>query len=461
VTGDAPDWETAVIDRTDRRENHGIELLRRFLGRNRRPPALAGFHDALTREIILTERLRVKAVIVMVVLLVLALSASYFFAPSGLLHISRGRFDLVRLYRVAVIFVLLELFVLYLLKRRLAMHGDISTLRRYLSALIETSLPTFALYLHMNWVGSEEALGFAAPLAYFIFIILSTLRLDFWLSTFTGLVAASELLAMGIFYHPAEFAGEPAPDLGFQLIRAVLLLAGGILAGAVGVQLRHQFETSITAATARDRVTNLFGQHVSPEVVDRLLVEGADEGSDLRDVAVMFVDFRSFTAAARVRTPHEVVERLDGAFAVLVEILDRHGGIVNKFLGDGFLALFGTPIEDPDPARQATAAAREMLAAMERNNAGSSWPLRIGIGIHFGEVVAGNIGSPRRKEYTVIGDTVNFAARLESLNKEFNSQLLISSVVRDALGDDGSDAVSLGEVAIKGYDRPMTVWRLA
>jgi adenylate cyclase len=101
-----------------------------------------------------------------------------------------------------------------------------------------------------------------------------------------------------------------------------------------------------------------------------------------------------------------------------------------------------------------------MLAAMDRINHATTWPLRIGIGIHFGEVVAGNIGSPRRKEYTVIGDTVNFAARLEALNKEFKSQLLISAAVRDALGEAGSDAVSLGEVVIRGYDRPMTVWRL-
>jgi adenylate cyclase len=232
------------------------------------------------------------------------------------------------------------------------------------------------------------------------------------------------------------------------------------LAGSVGALLRHQFEASIAAATARDRVTNLFGQHVSPEVVERLMVEGASTASDIRRVAVMFVDFRSFTAAARARTPQEVVERLDGAFAVLVEILDRHGGIVNKFLGDGFLALFGAPFEVPEAAQHAVAAAREMLVAMDRINRATTWPLRIGIGIHFGEVVAGNIGSPRRKEYTVIGDTVNFAARLEALNKEFKSQLLISAAVRDALGEAGSDAVSLGEVEIRGYDRPMTVWQL-
>jgi adenylate cyclase len=332
--------------------------------------------------------------------------------------------------------------------------------RRYISALIEISIPTFVLYLHMNWMGSTHALGFAAPLGYFLFIVLSTLRLDFWLSTFTGFAAAAQLLAMAMLYRPPGFAGEPASDLGYELSRCFMFLIGGILAGAVGVRLRHQFEASIAAATARDRVTNLFGQHVSPEVVERLLVEGADRSSDLRRVAVMFVDFRSFTAGARVRTPQEVVERLDGAFAILVDILDRHGGIVNKFLGDGFLALFGAPIEAPDCAQHAVAAAREMLVAMEEVNKASDWPLRIGIGIHFGEVVAGNIGSPRRKEYTVIGDTVNFASRLESLNKEFNSQLLISSAVCDALGDAARDAVSLGQVAIKGYDRPMAVWQL-
>jgi adenylate cyclase len=216
------------------RSNHGVEVLRRLLGRSERSPVPAGFRDALTREILLTERLRIKAVLVTVSLLVAVLSAIYLFAPSGLLHITHGRFELVRLYAVYIPFLLFELTVLRLLARRLAMHRDVPTLRRYLSALIETSLPTFALYLEMNWMGPAQALAFAAPLAYFIFIILSTLRLDFWLSTFTGLVAAAELLVMAMWYHPADFAGEPASEFGFHLVRSVILLVGGILAGTVG-----------------------------------------------------------------------------------------------------------------------------------------------------------------------------------------------------------------------------------
>jgi len=420
----------------------------------------ADFDRALTREILLTELLRVKVILFTLSLLLAILTVAYAISPDGIERIWHGHLPVLPLYSAFLLFAVFELLVLRLLGQRLAQGRDVPYARRYLGALIETSLPTVALYLQMRAMGPTQALAFVAPLVYFIFIILSTLRLDFWLSTFTGFVAATELFAMAIFYRPAQFAGDPAPDVAFHFVRGLVILVCGMLAGAVGMQLRRQFEASILAATARDRITNLFGQHVSPQVVERLMAEGVSTASDIRRVAVMFVDFRSFTAAARSRSPQDVVDRLDGAFAVLVEILDRHGGIVNKFLGDGFLALFGAPFEAADAAHRAVDAAREMLDAMNSINAASGWPLRIGIGIHFGEVVAGNIGSPRRKEYTVIGDTVNFAARLESLNKEFNSQLLISAAVRDALDEAGSDAVSLGEVAIRGYDRPMTVWQL-
>ncbi len=428
-------------------------------GGKQRPAVSADFEHALTHEVLRSELIRVRALIATALLLTAIILAVYFLAPDAVNATWRGGLRPSYLYVTLVPFILFELWVHGAISRHLKLHRDVPLFRRYLGALIETTMPTVALALHIQNMGAVQALGFVAPLAYFIFIILSTLRLDFWLSTFTGFVAAAELFGMAMFYHPAGKA-DPEPEILYHAVRSLIILICGILAGAVGVQLRRQFAASIQAATARDRVTDLFGQHVSPQVVERLMVEGASTASDIRRVAVMFVDFRSFTAGARSRSPQEVVDRLDGAFAVLVEILDRHGGIVNKFLGDGFLALFGAPFEAADAAQRAVTAGREMLAAMDSVNKANNWPLRIGIGIHFGEVVAGNIGSPRRKEYTVIGDTVNFAARLESLNKEFNSQLLISAVVRDALGNDGRDAVSLGEVAIKGYDRPMPVWQL-
>jgi adenylate cyclase len=436
-------------------------MLGRFTGQSERTALFSDFRRALTREILLTERIRVKALIATVLVLMACLLVGYSIVPANIERVWHGHFAIRSLLATTIPFIIFELWVLRQLNQRLTLGLDVPHARRYLGALIETSLPTAGLYLHINGMGPAQALGFAGPLIYFIFIILSTLRLDFWLSSFTGLVASAELLGMAMFYHPAQFADEPAPDFGYHLVRSVIILIGGILAGAVGMQLRRQFEASIAAATARDRVTNLFGQHVSPQVVERLLSAGAGVTSETRHVAVMFVDFRNFTDAARLRTPKQVVARLDDAFAVLVEILDRHSGIVNKFLGDGFLALFGAPIEDPLAARGAVEAAREMLTAMAENNAGNDWQLRIGIGIHMGDVVAGNVGSPRRKEYTVIGDTVNFAARLEALNKDFGSQLLISAAVRDALGDACNDAMLIGDVPIRGYEQPQAIWRLA
>ncbi len=416
------------------------------------------FERELTREVLRTELLRVRALITTGCVIVLFLSATYLIDPALVNRVWRGTEGLVREYTLLVGFILFEVWVHSQIRRNLKLDRDLPVIRRYIGALIETSLPTIILILQIRSMGASQALGFVLPMVYFIFVILSTLRLDFWLSAFTGVVAAAELFAVALYYNSANDAGEPL--IYFHAVRSIVILVCGVLAGAVGAQLRRQFAASIAATTARDRVTNLFGQHVSPQVVERLMAEGTSAAGDLRRVAVMFVDFRGFTTGAQSRTPQEVVDRLDGAFAVLVDILDREGGIVNKFLGDGFLALFGAPLAATDAAHRAVAAGREMLSAMDRINAQTSWPLRIGIGIHFGEVVAGNIGSPRRKEYTVIGDTVNFASRLEALNKEFGSQLLISSAVREALGDDGGDAVALGEVTVRGYEQPMAVFQL-
>jgi adenylate cyclase len=419
------------------------------------------FQHAFATEVLKTERLRIIALIVVATVVAVGLGAVDLIAPQVLDRIWRGHFPFLFLVTSYVIFVLFECSVLALVTRQIKHGGDVPQLRRYFGAFIETSLPSVVLWTHMNNMGAAQALAFVGPFLYFIFIILSTLRLDFWLSAFTGLVASAELIGLALL-HPAAQAAVSDPTLAppFVTSRGAVMFACGVIAGAVGTQLRRQFEASITAASARDRVTNLFGQHVSPQVVERLLAAGSTAASDTRRVAVMFVDIRGFTAAASVRTPQEVVERLDTAFAVLVDIVDRNGGIVNKFLGDGFLALFGAPFDDPNAAQSAVAAAREMLVAIDKQNAGSDWPLRIGIGLHLGNVVAGSVGSPRRKEYTVIGDTVNLASRIEGLNKEFGSQLLISDAMHQDIGN-VADAVSLGNVSVRGYEQPVRIWRLA
>jgi adenylate cyclase len=419
------------------------------------------FQHAFATEVLKTERLRIIALIVAATAVAIGLGTVDLIAPQVLDRIWRGHFPFLFLVTSYVIFVLFEFSVLALVTRQIKHGGDVPQLRRYFGAFIETSLPSVVLWTHMNNMGAVQGLAFVGPFLYFIFIILSTLRLDFWLSAFTGLVASAELIGLA-FLHPAAQAavGDPTLAPPFVISRGAVMFACGVIAGAVGMQLRRQFEASIAAASARDRVTNLFGQHVSPQVVERLLAAGSTAGSDTRRVAVMFVDIRGFTAAASVRTPEEVVERLDTAFAVLVETVDRNGGIVNKFLGDGFLALFGAPFDDPHAAQSAVTAGREMLVAIEQQNTGHNWPLRIGIGLHLGNVVAGNVGSPRRKEYTVIGDTVNLASRIEGLNKEFGSQLLISEAVHQDIGD-VAGATLLGDVPVRGYEQPVRIWRLA
>ena len=420
------------------------------------------FATALRREILRSEvqRMRVLAIVLTVLLAatLCALNLTPEFAE--------------RMFRKAVEpwtplagigpFVVYEWIALMVLRWRMARDLDFPRIARFANALIETSLPSvviFELSLHME---PAAVLGFWPPMLYFVFILLSTLRLDFWLSVWTGAVAAVQQFMLAGHLMPLElFFDVPEHSLVYHLSRSIVLLGAGVIAGIVAGSLRRQFEASVAVSAAHDRVTNLFGQHVSPAVVERLLAQQSDPPSEMRRVCVLFLDIRGFTAMTRVRPADETVALLNDFFADMIEIVDRHHGIINKFLGDGFLALFGAPLEDPRAAASALAAARGMLKAVDAWNAARpGQPLRIGIGIHIGDAVTGTVGSPQRKEYTVIGDTVNLAARLEQLTKETGSQLLISgSVHADTAGADG--ATDLGPQPIRGYGEPVRVWRVA
>src|SRR5256714_564030 len=228
------------------------------------------FNPALAREVLKPGRWRVIVLIFTATVLAAALTTADVVAPAILDRIWRGHFPILYVLVGNVGFVLFEASVLALIARQLKRDLDVPQVRRYVDAFIETSLPSLLLVAHMSNMGAAPALGFVAQLFYFVFIILSTLRLDFWLSTFTGFVAAAELLALALF-HPAALAavGDPMLTAAFLIARSAIIFACGVLAGAVGVQLRRQFEAIIAAATPRAVGTNPFGQHVSHQSVDR------------------------------------------------------------------------------------------------------------------------------------------------------------------------------------------------
>ena len=228
-------------------------------------------------------------------------------------------------------------------------------------------------------------------------------------------------------------------------------------------ELGTAFNRMLKGLTERDRVRELFGRFVSEAVAERVLADGALLGGEEREVTVLFADLRNFTSFSERRAPQEVVSLLNTCFTRLGEAIERNHGMIDKFLGDGVMALFGAPIAREDDASHALQAALDMVEALERLNAElatqGEMRLDIGIGINTGVVVAGNMGSPSRFNYTVIGDAVNLAARIESLTKrqEFGTRIIATeATVRAARRAFGTR--DLGRVAIRGRVEPAVLY---
>ncbi|HSH15853.1 MAG TPA: adenylate/guanylate cyclase domain-containing protein, partial [Verrucomicrobiae bacterium] len=314
-------------------------------------------------------------------------------------------------------------------------------------------------------MGSLHALSGAAPWGYFPFLALTALNLNFRLSAFSGLVAAAGFCAVSLL---ALRSAEPVPGLPIltsphqYVFKAVFLLLSGLASAFVAKRLRGQLMESLRAARERDRAVSIFGQHVSPQVADRLLNQPVELTGEERQVCVMFLDIRDFSRLAGERSPAEVMDYLNCLFGAMIEVVNKHRGIVNKFLGDGFMAVFGAPLDDAQLCQNAVNCARGLLRITEEMCAsGKIPPTRIGIGLHLGPALTGNVGSEQRKEYTVIGDTVNLAARIEQATKTYKAQLLISEAVWNALGTQAPPAEDLGFVELKGQARPARLYKVA
>lgn len=258
--------------------------------------------------------------------------------------------------------------------------------------------------------------------------------------------------------------------LGYALFLSYLLLPvapvqGGLLVGYVGaLGLRLTGEER-----ERARLRRLFGRYVSEEVVEKLLAAGArpDLGGEAYQVTVLFSDIRNFTTMSESLPPAQVVEMLNRYFTLACEPILAAGGTVDKFVGDAIMAVFGAPASHPDHARRAVqaalglaAAARDFQAWMTRRFSGKDLPpFKIGVGLHTGDAVVGNIGSPKRLEYTAIGDTVNTASRLEGLSKELGWTIVASRATLQA-AQPGVAAGDCRTLTVKGRREPIEVYEI-
>ncbi len=422
------------------------------------------FEHRLAIEILGAERFRASllAVIPTIAMLAfLAVSSAYPEATTEILH---GKFDRlpVGLFLCAV--AGFEFHVLYATERMLRRGIPASAARRYGYAFVETSLPTLVILYYATIIGPVQALLMPSAFVYFIFILLSTLRLDFSLSAFTGFVAAVEYASVALFWAAGDTTvAEPAlSSLPHHLGKACVLLVSGVAAGFVARRLRKSFTRAIESIEEGARILGVFGQHVSPEVVAHLVGDEADAKGELRDLCVMFFDIRGFTAFAEKRSAEEVVSYLNVIFACAVEAVAERRGIVNKFLGDGFMAVFGAPIADGNHCAAAVDASLDVLDRIERLVKDGRIPsTRVGLGLHAGAAIVGNIGSARRKEYTVIGDVVNLASRVEALNKELGSRLLVTEEVWQACDSSRVTAVARDPIQVRGREAPVRIFQLA
>ena len=227
--------------------------------------------------------------------------------------------------------------------------------------------------------------------------------------------------------------------------------------------LVHGFNQMVDGLLERDKLRTTFGKYMTESVLAHLLAGKVALGGETIKVTILFSDIRSFTTISETMDAQTLVGLLNEYFTEMVSIIMKHGGVVDKYIGDAIMAVFGAPVPSPDDAANALRAALDMRLALARLNerleARGAKPLRTGIGIHTGEVVAGNIGSEQRMEYTVIGDPVNVASRLESCTKDLGVNILMSettyqeakSVVR---------ARPVERLSVKGRAEPVMTYEL-
>jgi class 3 adenylate cyclase len=349
---------------------------------------------------------------------------------------------------------------LYGLARRERVHGW----RAYAVLMPFASLPTFFFLLCHALLPSGAATFLNGPilLLYFITVTVTGFLFDFRLTAAASGVAAagyqlsfllarSELQSLSA-EDPLTVQDLTAPPIYF--IKSLTIFFGGLTVGALAVVMKRLVVRVQREEREKSLLSRLFGQYVSEEVKERLLRDPHAQTGERKELVVLFSDIRGFTEYGEEAEPEDIVRRLNAYFDAMVGAIRRHGGVVDKFIGDAVMATFGGLVRLEEPCAAAVEAAREMRQRLGELNA--RWareghaPFENGSGLHGGEVVLGAIGSEERKDFTVIGDAVNTASRVESLTKQYGPILITGALYARLPGHLKALCQPLGAAHVKG-----------
>lgn len=314
---------------------------------------------------------------------------------------------------------------------------------RYAIPAVDLVLIASLLEVRFAAIGLTMGTAAAASTTYALVVTTSSLRFARRIVAWTTLLAFGGLFfsLWRRFHHPDE------------IIYSGIALLG---TGMINLWLVDQVRRAMEGGRSRD-ILKRFLPGTLVDATFRDPMAAVAEPKRL-DATVLVTDVRGFTTYAETVSPEEVVAFLDVLHGALADAVESQGGTVDKFLGDGMLAVFGAPRPQVDHAARALRAVDAIRSAVTRLNAGREIPVRIGIGVHSGPLVAGTIGSGSRMEFTIVGDTVNVAARLESMTKEMGVETLVSAETLRRAGRDLAEAH--GEVQVRGRAAPLRVHAL-
>lgn len=326
------------------------------------PHSFFQFQTEFSRQVLETERRRAVLISILLLFIMFVITLNRFVFSDYITVYKEFR----NYYPLAIFtvssFLLYEIGVYFafglLIKKKL----QPPTFVRYANATLETSLPSIII-IYIAFISNPSTAMYSPPTyGYFIFILISTLRLDFKLSFYTGFISALEYTIIVFYYHGnGTLIDSPEYSLQNILVKSVFYILGGIFAGLVSTQIKESVLKSVSLLQEKNEITQLFGRHVSPSVVNKLLETNMQLDSETRFVCVMFLDIRNFTKFSESRTPAEVVDYLNLLFSFMIEIVNRNNGIINKFLGDGFMAVYGAPIGDGKECENAIKTVQEIL----------------------------------------------------------------------------------------------------